>query len=250
MIYIPDKIKRHLTTDITETDDIGCSKALVRRFGDLYLKQLETTPYFTREHAVIEWLQGRLPVPKIIEWYNENGIDYLLMTKAEGEMSCSEKYLADPENTVKLLADGLKMLWNVDISDCPFDSTVDAMLDQAEIAVREGNVDVDDWDDDTDFESPEALLKFLRETKPADDPVFSHGDYCMPNIFIKDKKISGFIDLGDAGISDRWNDISICTCTMKRNFHTDKYTPLLFEYLGMEQDPDRMLWWKLFDELC
>jgi len=41
-----------------------------------------------------------------------------------GNMACSEQYIKDPDNLVRLLAAGIKILQVVDISDCPFDCTL------------------------------------------------------------------------------------------------------------------------------
>lgn len=38
---------------------------------------------------------------------------------------------------------------------------------------------------------------------------FIHGDLCLPNIYVNDNnEISGFIDLGNSGLGDRWYDYS------------------------------------------
>ena len=60
-----------------------------------------------------------------------------------------------------------------------------------------------------------------------------HGDFCLPNILVKDGKISGFIDLGDAGIGDPWRDYAWCIWSLEYNLKTDAYTGLLLEKLGI-----------------
>ena len=47
--------------------------------------------------------------------------------------------------------------------------------------------------------------------------MFVHGDFCLPNVFFADGKVSGFIDLGDAGIADRWYDIALGYRSLKHN---------------------------------
>ena len=83
----------------------------------------------------------------------------------------------------ELLSEGLKMLWNVDISQCPCMSTTDVKLQQALYNVQMGLVDVDDAEPGTfgkeGFKNPEQLLHWLMDNKPEEDLVLSHGDFYL-----------------------------------------------------------------------
>ena len=69
---------------------------------------------------------------------------------------------------MKSAAAALKMLRQVDISDCPF----------------------------------------LDEGKGNPDAVLCHGDLCLPNIFADNSGITGFIDLGNCTVAPRQADIN------------------------------------------
>ena len=66
-----------------------------------------------------------------------------------------------------------------------------------------------------------------------------HGDYCLPNILVKNGHVSGFVDLGDAGIGDPWCDYAWCIWSLEYNLKTKEYTPLLLEKLGIEFDEEK-----------
>ena len=66
-----------------------------------------------------------------------------------------------------------------------------------------------------------------------------HGDYCLPNILVKNGKISGFVDLGEAGIGDPWMDYAWCIWSLEYNLGTKEYTPLLLEKLGIEFNQEK-----------
>ena len=65
---------------------------------------------------------------------------------------------------------------------------------------------------------------------------FIHGDFCLPNILVKDGKVSGFIDTEAAGIGDPWMDYAWCIWSLEYNLGTDQYTGLLLDALGIEFD--------------
>lgn len=68
---------------------------------------------------------------------------------------------------------------------------------------------------------------------------FVHGDYCLPNILVKDDQVVGFVDLGDSGIGDPWMDYAWCIWSLEYNLKTDKYTNLLLSKLGIEFNKEK-----------
>lgn len=110
---------------------------------------------------------------------------------------------------------------------------------------------------DNGFASPADLLTWLKDNRPAENLVFSHGDYCLPNIFINQNKVSGFIDLGRSGIADKYQDIALCYRSLKHNFegryggkiYEDFNADILFDKLEIEPDWDRIRYYILLDEL-
>ena len=90
--------------------------------------------------------------------------------------------------------------------------------------------------------------------------VFSHGDYCLPNIFGIRDKVTGYIDLGRAGISDKWCDIALCYRSLSHNYsgkyqqHQKNTYPgydelLLFRELDIEPNWEKIRYYILLDEL-
>lgn len=65
-------------------------------------------------------------------------------------------------------------------------------LEAAEYNVMHGLVDLDNVEPETfgpnGFRNPEELLKWLKNNRPDEDIVFTHGDYCLPNIFVTGSK--------------------------------------------------------------
>ena len=258
---IPNKIREVIGDIPYSIDTTGMSNAKVIYFEDMVLKIEKQQKESDNEQIMMSWLSDKLPVPRVLCYEKHNGIRYLLMSRIKGKMSCSPELLENPMHLVKLLAEGLKMLWSVDISKCPFNNSVDNKLRQAEIRVRNNLCDMEDAEPTTygaeGFESPEKLLQWLKENKPDEELVFSHGDYCLPNIIIKDDRISGFIDLGRSGIADRYQDIALCYRSLQHNYD-GKYggrvyegfdASILFEELNIVPDWSKVKYFILLDEL-
>ncbi|MCM1988517.1 APH(3') family aminoglycoside O-phosphotransferase [Oceanirhabdus seepicola] len=249
----PKIIQKYIKDMTCIRDTIGCSESSVYCFTNhdnvLYLKVQKSSTEFEHEKKMIQWLQERLPTPQIVTQFKEQGYDYLLMTKAIGEMACSEKYLNDPEKLVRLLATGIKMLQGVDIAECPFDSTLKNKLNIAKKRVENNEVDMSDWEENTPFKSPKELYNYLVENQPDEELVFSHGDYCLPNVFFDNNKVTGFIDLGDAGIADKWQDIALCMRSLEHNLQNKKYIDLFFELIDIKPNYEKINYYILLDEL-
>lgn len=208
----------------------------------------------------MEWLKGKLPVPDVLAFEKEAGKNYLLMSKIDGEMACSDNYMKNPYELIPLLAKGMELLWQVDTTGCPLVTDLDKKLEMAEYNVVHNLVNVEDAESDTftkSFESPTHLLDWLKQNKPQEEMVLTHGDYCLPNIFLKDGTVSGFIDLGKTGLADKWQDIALCYRSLKHNrdglYGGTKYAnfspDMLFERLKIRPDWDKIQYYILLDEL-
>ena len=258
---IPTEILKKIENRQYSIDEIGMSDSQVICFDDMILKIESADEASNNEHVMMRWLKDKLPVPQILCSKKENGINYLLMSRIEGEMSCDQNYMENPNVLIKTLADGLKMLWKVRIKDCPYDNSLDHKLQMAEQRVKMGVCDTEDCEKDTygenGFRDPEELLQWLKDNRPKEDLVFSHGDYCLPNIFIQGEKISGFIDLGRCGIADKYQDIALCYRSLVHNadgYYGEKVYPEinlegLFDELEIEPDWEKIKYYILLDEL-
>jgi len=261
-MILPEQIKRHVINMQCDRNNVGCTQAEVYRYygmdSSLYLKIDQANDIFRREHDLLLWLSGKLPMPEIMCWHEQDGLAYLLMTEIPGQMCCEgpEGIIREPvQNTVKLLADGFLMLQSLDITDCPFDNTLDIKLTKALYNIENNLVDMEDWNEDNEFTSPMELYNWLLSNKPPEDLCFTHGDYTLPNVFIGGTRVTGFIDVGRGGIADKYQDIAVCCRSLDHNFgdmagsEKDRYKSLLFSHLDIEPEWDKINYYILLDEL-
>lgn len=237
-------------------DTMGGSDSQVLCFDDCVLKVEAANEVSNNERRMMAWLEGRLPVPKILAFEEMDGVNYLLMTKVSGQMACNRSYLENPKRLLELLADGLYRLRNVDASDCPSDQTLKTRLRQAEAHISAGECRMDAGQFEG-FASPEALLKWLMENVPEEKPAFSHGDFCLPNIMGEGGCMTGLIDLGSAGVADWDYDVTTCRDSLERNWNGayggPKYAGVsadwLFDALGIVPDKEKMEYYRRLDAL-
>lgn len=261
MFDFPDEIKSLIGEEVFSIDAVGMSDSIVVLFHDKILKIQTISEESDNEYRVMEWLQNKVPVPKVLGFVRDEKKNYLLMTKVPGEMSCSDRYMKNPEQLTAVLADGLQMLWKIDINNCPYTCNLKKKLHMAKYMVENNLVDMDNAEPDTfgenGFKNPDHLLEWLNKNKPEEELVLSHGDFCLPNIFLSEGKVSGIIDLGKTGIADKWLDIALCYRSLHHNFN-GKYTgkqyqgfcaDMLFEKLGIEPNWDKIRYYILLDEL-
>ena len=258
---LPDKIKEIIGNREYTMDDIGMSGSQILIFDDMVLKIQPESAEARTEREMMRWLGGKLPVPNIIYHEVVDGISFLLMSCVAGKMCCDLSFIYDPERLIDVLCEGLRLLWNTNLADCPCNATLDQHLGAAEYNVRNGLVDLENVESDTfgegGFRDPEDLLAWLQENRPTEDLVLSHGDYCLPNLFADDNGVCGYIDLGRAGVADRYRDIAICYRSLTSNLRGSYggHPPVefdanrLFEKLNMQPDWEKIRYYILLDEL-
>ena len=269
MIF-PSKIKEFIKDKNYSQDDVGMSNSQVLIFYDIVLKiekrteWKESFDFYKTQNVVnmMNWSQDFVIVPKILCFEQTDEFDFLLMSKITGKMACDSDFLENSDLLLELLAKTLKQMWSVDVKNCPRVNSLENKLALAEYFLNHNLVDVEDAEPSTfgpdGFENPKELLKWLKENQPKDfEPVLSHGDFFLPNVFIGDDKFSGFVDIGRMGIADKYQDIALCYRSLKHNF-SGKFggkiyggfdEKMFFDALGIEPDFEKIRYYILVDEL-
>ena len=202
-----------------------------------------------REKKRLDWLQSRLPVPDVVGYEADDRNEYLLITPLPGRHVATLAAEEVDENIVQQLATGLRAIHAIPIHDCPFDMTLDREIEGARHNVANGLVDEADFDETRLGRSATELFEELLSKRPADeDLVFTHGDYCLPNVMMDRGEVSGFVDWGSAGVADRYKDIAIVARSLERNTGEDLTLAFFEAYDLSSPDADKIEYYKLLDE--
>ncbi len=250
---IPKELHHLLGAETWKTVTIGCSGTYIFRIGEAYLKinPVSAVDRLSTERERIEWLQGRLPVPRVLYYSADTVHEYLLVSAVSGIMACEQSLHDDVPKVVRLLAEGLRMIHSIPIHDCPFDRSLSTTIALARQRVEAGLVDESDFDTERSGKHASDLyIELLQQHPETEYLVFTHGDYCLPNILLdwQHNTISGFIDLARAGIADRYHDLALAARSLAFNFDA-RWIPLLFQEYGItEPDEHKIRFYKLLDE--
>jgi kanamycin kinase/aminoglycoside 3'-phosphotransferase-2 len=252
---IPQSLARLTNGYSWEQITIGHSDATTFLLkGSTYNQYLKIQPNNSVENLYhekekLEWLQGKLSIPEVLYYDKDEVNEYLLITEIKGINASDKSYEANLSYLMELLALGLKTLHSLSIESCPFNQKLDVKIEEAKRRVENGLVDEEDFDEVRKGLKARELFEELISKKPInEDLVFTHGDYCLPNIIIDKGKVSGFIDLGRAGVSDRYQDLALAIRSITYNFGKDYIPFFLKEYGVKELDESKIFYYQLMDE--
>jgi aminoglycoside phosphotransferase len=238
---------------VWQQNNIGQSSAKVfclkaENKQPLYLKINENTEELRQEKLRLDWLKNKLPVPEIVFYQEFNQRAFLLVSEISGISAIDKSFEKNISGLIAETVKGLRLIHKIPILNCPFNSKLDRRIEDARNNLLNGLVDEEDFDEERLGKTADELFDELQAKKiNNEDLVFTHGDYCLPNIILKDSKVSGFIDLGKAGIADRYQDIALLSRSIKDNFGTG-WEEKVFEFYGIEPDWNKIDYYRLLDE--
>ena len=250
---LSEKVKTFIEDAKLEEISIGCSDSQVFKIEKLdktYFIKISSKGNLTSEYEKLKWLNDKLSVPRITLYDYTDDTEYLITESVGGEMVCSEYYLNNPKIGISVIAQAFNQIYDVDISDCPFDVSIDYKLALVENNVKNNLIHIEDLKDETlkKFGSLENIIRFLKENKFNDEKCFSHGDTSLPNIFALKDKFVGFIDVGECGIADKWFDLAICEKSIRRNYG-EEYIQQFYNELNIVPDREKIDYYLLMMEL-
>lgn len=250
---LPDVISKFLGDSIIKEISIGCSDSQViyisKKIGNYYLKMSKKNQLLN-EYQKLTWLKGKLPVPDVIIFIQENETDYLITSEVKGDMLCSKYYQDNPLKGIQVLKEAFDKIKTVNITNCPFDNTNNMKISLIKKRIENNLVDERNLSDKAKekFETLKNMMVYLEENKPKEDLMFSHGDISLPNVIAHKDHLIGFIDLGECGIADKWFDLAICEKSIIRNYGM-KYIDMFYEVLGIKREADKVEYYLFMLEL-
>lgn len=238
---IPLALPKEIESFISGSDvyDSSCSPEARVYFidkGDGYYLKAAPAGTLSREAQMTSYFHSKGLGVSVLSYTSHEGRDLLLSAAAYGEDCTHSTYLSDPKRLCDTIAESLRALHELDASDCPIKDRNADYLSLAEHNFKAGKFDLSLFDGDFSFSSAEHAYSVLKEGKEGlQSDVLLHGDYCLPNIILKDWKLSSYIDLGNGGIGDRHIDLFWGAWTLRFNLGTDAYRERFFDAYGRDK---------------
>ncbi|MCJ7730943.1 phosphotransferase [Candidatus Bathyarchaeota archaeon] len=196
----------------------------------LYMKIRRDSRLLETEYNMLKWINHRIPTPDPHYYSRDESYEYLLTSEVTGTPTYQVKP-HDRETAVRILAETLKQSHSLDVSGCPVIHSIENWVKTLEA----NGIDVSS----------------LEEWRPVENLVFTHGDYCLPNLLIGGGVLSGVIDWDFAGLADPYVDFVSCMWSIRYNFgeEADDLIPLFLETYDVELDSAKYGFYKRLNEL-
>jgi kanamycin kinase len=206
-------------------------------------------PELAGEAERLRWAAEHLPVPMVLQVGRDARVQWLLTNALPGVDATHERLRAEPERLVRLLARGLRQFHRAPTTGCPFDFRIDQALAHVQRRVDLNEIDSSCFNAEHRHLTPTGAVAILERDRPqSEQVVLCHGDYCFPNILIENWSITGFVDLGELALADRWYDLAVGTWTTIWNLGAGWEETFLAAY-GIEPDWERIRYYRLLYDL-
>ena len=257
-INLPEDLVEQLKSYYWQKVNIGWSRSEIHKLTlsknpTLFLKINKITDnlFFNKEYEMLDWLKDNVSVPDVIYHSKNSDYEFLLLTEIPGKVSYEVFSKSDIETNLKILAKGLQIFHDLPLGGCPNEVDIDKMIQYAKERLERDLINNENFDVRWKHKTPYELFEDVKRLMPKKiDRVVTHGDYCLPNVIINNNELSGFVDLGSAGINDRHYDLAAISWSISYNFG-DKWLPYFFEQYGInydEIDRERMLFYQMLNE--
>jgi kanamycin kinase len=209
-----------------------------------------THPTVSDAAARLQWAHTYLPVPEVLAVGSDGRNDWLVTTAMAGCDLTVQGPNVESRRLVEHFARALRQLHDrAPVATCPFEFTLDIALAHVRARVDAGLVCPEDFQPEhSHLSAADALAQLERLRPDREDLVVCHGDYCPPNVLLADDTLSGYVDLAELGVSDRWRDLAMGTWSTTWNFgpgHED----LFLDIYGAEHDQQRCAFYRLLHEM-
>ena len=195
-----------------------------------------------KEATMAEYFH-RLGLSAQVVLYNSDKADVFVTKKLSGRDLTSREYIDNPKKMAENMGICLRALHELRAKDCPIKNRTADYLSTAEEGYKIGRFDPSYIDRRLNIYDAETAREFiLSRSHLLRSESLIHGDFCLPNIIFDGDRLSGYIDLGGAGIGDRHIDLFWGAWTLNFNLGTDEHRDTFFDAYGKELiDEEKLL---------
>jgi kanamycin kinase len=232
---LPENLKPYVrNADIFDSSCSEQAKTIYLKKDQGYFLKMAPKGTLTDEAAMTDYFHRKGLSARVCEYISEDK-DYLITEQISGEDGTTHKYLEDPKKLCDIFSESLRMLHEVDFSDCPRKARTETIYHEAESNYQTGKYET--WlFEYAGIKTAEEGYLWMKDLMPLSvDDVLMHGDYCLPNILLNDFKFSGFIDVGYGGIGDRHFDLFWGIWTLQHNLCSAKYSERFLDGYGRDK---------------
>ena len=199
-----------------------------------------------KEVARMQWAAPYLPVPEVLEVGADSRRAWFVSRGLDGVDATHRSHRRDVPLLIERLARGLRRFHEAPVADCPFRFSQDDAIERARQRRDARMIDpVEHFHEEHAHLSADDACRVLEASRPADeDLVVCHGDYCAPNVLLDEGGVTGFVDLIDLAVADRWWDLAIATWSVTWNYGPG-YEDLFLAAYGVTSDPERRAFYRL-----
>jgi aminoglycoside phosphotransferase len=203
-----------------------------------------------RERARLAWAIAFTPVPPVLDHGRDADGSWIVTGALAGSNAVSARWKADPARAVAAIGAGLRAFHDaLPLVGCPFGWSLEERLADVRRRVALGAIRPERWHACHRHLDLERALAIAYDAPPIDQLVVCHGDTCAPNTLIGDDgRCTGHVDLGCAGIADRWADLAIATWSTQWNYGPG-WEPALLAAYGIAPDDERTRYYRLLWDL-
>ena len=217
---IPDVVLEHAAgraIELAWRNELG---GLTFRVDDRFVKwnPRRTGVDLERERVRLEWLTGRHPAPRVLEFGADDEAQWIVTQAVPGESAVGDTWRARRPEAVRAIAAGLRAIHAIAVDDFPAGWSAEVWVGR----------------------SPASI----GPRPPVDDPVLVHGDACAPNTLISvDGEWTGNVDFGDLAVGDRWADLAVASMSLDWNFG-EGHQPEFFDAYDIAPDAERIRYYR------
>ena len=221
-----------------------------------YLKvSLPGSPYpVLHEAERLRWLQGRVPVARVLHTAEDARGQYLLTSALPGLMPYHDTLDWSAEARIHFMADAMRQFHSLPADSCPFHTSREAQIATAQHRLEQGRVNTFLLEKDYGGRSAQAMFAELLEQLPARDEelVVGHGDLYPVNVLADPttRQLTGFLDVGATGVMDRYTDLARTANAILWHYGEDWLLPFFQRYGINQPDWDKLRFYRLLSAFC